>query len=226
MRKSRKKYAEDLGIRINGQIRADEVRVLTDDGENLGVMSTSDALKKAQSFGLDLVEVSGKSRPAIAKITDYGKYKYELKRKTREAKQKQKTVETKTVQVKVGTGEGDLMVKAKNISKWLKEGHRIKLELFLRGRIKYAEKDFLQERMERVYQKLLRTSNTNNMSSKTNKSLTKRIKITKNGKLKVRAEGHCHYNARENNSAKMAKKKMGDIKLSAKTIQQEIPHST
>ncbi len=64
------------------------------------------------------------------------------------------------------------------------------------------------------------------MSSKTNKSLTKRIKITKNGKLKVRAKGHCHYNARENNSAKMAKKKMGDIKLSAKTIQQEIPHST
>ncbi len=150
MRKSRKKYAEDLGIRINGQIYANEVRVLTDDGENLGVMSTPDALKKAQSFGLDLVEVSGKSRPAIAKITDYGKYKYELKRKTREIKQKQKTVETKTVQVKVGTGEGDLIVKAKNISKWLKEGHRIKLELFLRGRIKYAEKDFLQERMERV----------------------------------------------------------------------------
>jgi len=109
MRKSRKKYAEDLGIRINKQIWADEVRVLTDDGENLGVMPTRDALKKAESMGLDLVE-----------------------------------------EVKVGTGEGDLMVKAKNISKWLKEGHRIKLELFLRGRIKYAEKDFLQERMERV----------------------------------------------------------------------------
>lgn len=150
MRKSRRKKAEDLGIRINGQIYANHVRVLNDEGENLGEMPIKDALAKAQSFGLDLVEISAKSRPAIVKITDYGKYKYELKRKTRDAKAKQKTVETKTVQVKVGTGEGDLMVKAKNISKWLKEGHRIKLELFLRGRIKYAQKDFLEERMERV----------------------------------------------------------------------------
>lgn len=63
------------------------------------------------------------------------------------------------------------------------------------------------------------------MSSKTNKSLMKRIKITKNGKLKVRAKGRCHYNSRENNSAKMAKKKMGDIKLTNKVISQEIPHS-
>ena len=150
MRKSRRKRAEDLGIRINDQIYADEVRVLKDDGDNLGVMPLKEAIKKAQSFGLDLVEISGKSRPAVVKITDYGKYKYELKRKTREAKNKQSTVETKTVQVKPTTGEGDLMTKAKNISKWLKEGHRIKLELYLRGRIKYSDKDFLQERMERV----------------------------------------------------------------------------
>lgn len=150
MRKSRRKIAEDLGIRINGQITAPEVRVLTDDGENLGVMSVEEALKKAESFGKDLVEISPNARPVVVKITDYGRYKYDLKRKTREAKQKQKSVETKTVQVKPGTGEGDLLVKAKNISKWLKEGHRIKLELFLRGRIKYAEKDFLEERMNRV----------------------------------------------------------------------------
>lgn len=64
------------------------------------------------------------------------------------------------------------------------------------------------------------------MASKTNKSLTKRIKITKNGKLKVRAKGQCHFNSRENNSAKMAKKKMGEITLKNKVIQQEIPHST
>lgn len=63
------------------------------------------------------------------------------------------------------------------------------------------------------------------MTQKTNKSLTKRIKITKNGKLKVRAKGQCHYNARENNSAKMAKKKMGDINIKAKVLQQQIPHS-
>jgi len=150
MRKSRRKRAEDLGIKINDQIYASEVRVLTDDGENHGVMSLEDALKEAGKRGKDLIEVSPNARPVVVRITDYGQYKYELKRKTRDAKQKQKTVETKTVQVKPGTGEGDLMVKARNISKWLKEGHRIKLELFLRGRIKYAEKDFLEERMERV----------------------------------------------------------------------------
>ena len=126
------------------------MRVLTDDGENHGVMSLKDALKEAGKRVKDLIEVSPNARPVVVRITDYGQYKYELKRKTRDAKQKQKTVETKTVQVKPGTGEGDLMVKARNISKWLKEGHRIKLELFLRGRIKYAEKDFLEERMERV----------------------------------------------------------------------------
>ena len=150
MRKSRRKKAEDLGIRINDQISAPEVRVLTDDGENIGVMSTRDAMKEAESRGKDLIEISPNARPVVVKITDYGQYKYELKRKTREAKQKQKTVETKTVQVKPNTGEGDLMVKAKNISKWLKEGHRIKLELYLRGRIKYSDKDFLEERMQRV----------------------------------------------------------------------------
>lgn len=150
MRKSRRKKAEDLGIRINDQISASEVRVLTDDGENIGVLSLKDAMKEAASRGKDLVELSPNARPVVVKITDYGQYKYDLKRKTRDAKQKQKTVETKTVQVKPNTGEGDLIVKAKNISKWLKEGHRIKVELYLRGRIKYAEKDFLQERMERV----------------------------------------------------------------------------
>lgn len=150
MKKSKKKIAEDLGIKINDQIIAREVRVLLDEGGNLGVMTTKDALKKAASMGLDLIEVSPNADPVVAKITDYGKYKYELKRKRAEAKLKQKTVETKTVQIKVGTGEGDLIVKARNISTWLKEGHRIKLELFLKGRIKFAEEEFLKERMNRV----------------------------------------------------------------------------
>ncbi len=150
MKKSKKKIAEDLGVRINEQISAQEVRVLADDDGNVGVMSLKEALKKASAKGLDLVEISPNAIPVVVKITDYGKYKYELKRKRAEIKQKQKTVETKTVQIKVGTGEGDLIVKARNISTWLKEGHRIKLELFLRGRIKFAEEQFLNERMNRV----------------------------------------------------------------------------
>tara|TARA_B100000378_G_C18025502_1_gene405649 strand:- start:196 stop:753 length:558 start_codon:yes stop_codon:yes gene_type:complete len=144
-----KKPAKQYRIRINDQIRADEVRVITDD-ESLGVMSTPDALKEAQNRGLDLLEISPKAKPPVAKITDYGKYQYEQKKKAKEAKAKAKTVETKNVQVKIGTSEGDLLIKAKNISEWLVEGHRVKLDLFLRGRSKYMEQDFLKTRLDRV----------------------------------------------------------------------------
>ena len=113
-------------------------------------MSASAALTLAYERGFDLVEVSAKSNPPIVKITDYGKFKYEKKKKEQESRQKTKTTETKVIQVKPNTGEGDLVIKAKNISKWLKEGHRVKLDLFLRGRSKYMEQDFLKERMERV----------------------------------------------------------------------------
>ncbi len=148
--RGKKKFARDDRVRINEQITYEEVRVLADEGENLGTMSADAALEMAYSRSLDLVEVSGKSKPPIVKITDYGKFKYEKKKKEQESRQKTKTTETKVIQVKPNTGEGDLVIKAKNISKWLKEGHRVKLDLFLRGRSKYMEQDFLKERMERV----------------------------------------------------------------------------
>jgi translation initiation factor IF-3 len=80
-------------------------------------MKTKDALTKARSLNLDLVEVSGKSKPALVKIVDYGKFLYDKKKKDKEIKAKTVTTEIKTVQVKPGTGEGDLILKAKNISK-------------------------------------------------------------------------------------------------------------
>ncbi len=137
-------------VRINDQIRYEEVRVLDADGNNLGLMSSSEALDKAYEMNLDLVEISAKANPPLVKIVDYGKFVYEQKKKARAAKQKQKVVETKNVQVKVGTGEADLILKAKNVSKWLEENNRVKLDLFLRGRVKYMEKDFLEERLKRI----------------------------------------------------------------------------
>ena len=148
--RGKKKFSRDDRVRINEQITYNEVRVLADDGENIGTMAPGDALQMAYDRGLDLVEVSGKSNPPIVKITDYGQFKYEKKKKEQESRQKTKTTETKVIQVKPNTGEGDLVIKAKNISKWLKEGNRVKLDLFLRGRSKYMEQDFLKERMERV----------------------------------------------------------------------------
>ena len=140
----------NIKVRINHQIRVPEVRVITDDGDNLGVMSVGDALKRAQEMGLDLIEISPNAVPLVAKIMDYGKFQYAEKKKLKDSKAKSQSVEVKSVQVKIATDEHDLAMKAAKISEWLKEGHRVRLNLFLSGRAKYMEKNFLQERMERI----------------------------------------------------------------------------
>ena len=136
-------------VRINHQIRAKELRVIGPEGENIGVISLSEALHQAQEAGLDLIEISPVAVPPVAKIMDYGKFEYEQNKKRREIKAKSHVTETKSVQVKIGTGEHDLNLKAKRAAEWLKEGHRVKVDLFLWGRYKYMEFAFLKERLER-----------------------------------------------------------------------------
>lgn len=136
--------------RINNQIRASEVRLLGPEGENFGVLKIAEALAKAKELGLDLVEISPNAVPPIARVIDYGKFLYMENKKQKAIKAKVQTVEIKNIQVKVGTGEHDLNLKAKKASKWLKEGHRIKIDLFLPGRTKYMNESFLKERMDRV----------------------------------------------------------------------------
>ncbi|MFA5841768.1 MAG: translation initiation factor IF-3 [Candidatus Paceibacterota bacterium] len=136
--------------RINNQIRASELRVLGYEGENLGLLPTSEALKIAYDQGLDLIEISPDAKPPVAKIMDFGKYQYELSKKQKKMKAKAHVTETKTLQVKIGTGEHDLGIKAKQASNWLKEGHRIRIDLFLAGRAKYMDDKFLKERLERI----------------------------------------------------------------------------
>jgi len=136
--------------RTNLYIRAAELRVLDEEGENLGVMATKDALKLAQDRGVDLIEIAPDAKPPIAKIMEYGKYVYLQNKKDKKARSGAKPSETKSIQIKVATGEHDLELKAKNAAKWLKEGHRIKVELYLSGRAKYQEEAFLRERLDRV----------------------------------------------------------------------------
>ena len=136
--------------RINNQIRASEVRVISNTGENLGVLSFKDAFAMANEQGFDLIEITPNANPPIVKIADYGKYKYEQNKKQKKAKAGAKTTETKAIQIKIGTGENDLALKARKASEWLKEGHRIKVELFLSGRSKYMADAFLRERLDRV----------------------------------------------------------------------------
>lgn len=135
--------------RINDAIRARELRVVGPEGENLGVLATSEAIKKAEEAKLDLIEISPNAKPPVAKIMDFGQYRYETKRKASEVKAKSHVTETKNVQVKIGTGDNDQMLKAKRAAEWLNEGHRVKVDLFLWGRYKYMEADFLKERLER-----------------------------------------------------------------------------
>jgi len=139
-----------LRERINNQIRAKELRVIDSENQNLGVLGIKEALELAQSKGLDLIEISPNANPPVAKIMEFGKYQYEASKKLKKAKAGAKPTETKSIQVKIGTGDHDLELKAKTASKWLKEGHRIKIELFLSGRAKYMDEKFLRERLDRV----------------------------------------------------------------------------
>ena len=140
---------EQVRVRMNDGIRAREVRVIGPEGENFGVMQTKDAVAKAGELGLDLIEISPNAVPPVAKITDYGKFKYEQKKKEKDAKSKSHVTETKVTQVKIGTSERDMHIKASKVAIWLREGHRAKIDLFLWGRYKYMEFNFLKERLER-----------------------------------------------------------------------------
>lgn len=122
-------------LRINNQIRLPELQVIDEDGKQLGVMSTEDAIKLAKEKDLDLVEVGPNVSPPIAKIMDYGKYMYRKERQEKKGP-KPKEQERKTVRVGYKTGAHDLEFKAKQVSEFLKEGHIVKIELTLRGREK------------------------------------------------------------------------------------------
>jgi translation initiation factor IF-3 len=137
-------------VSINNNIRAPKLRVIGSQGENLGVLTKEDALAQAKALGLDLIEVSPQADPPVARIADYGKYTYEMSKKLKEVKAKAHTTETKNVQISVTIGEHDIMIKTKQAAEWIKEGHRVKIELQLKGRTKYMDETFLRSRMERV----------------------------------------------------------------------------
>lgn len=137
-------------VSINNNIRAPKLRVIGSMGENLGVLTKEEALAHAKQVGLDLIEVSPQADPPVARIADYGKYTYEMSKKQKEVKARAHITETKNIQISVSIGEHDIMIKAKQAAEWIKEGHRVKIELQLKGRTKYMEEGFLRSRMERI----------------------------------------------------------------------------
>ena len=119
---------------INEQIRCKEVRVIGEEGQQLGVMASRDALNMAKDAGVDLVMVSPSANPPVCRIVDYGKFKYEQLRKEKEAKKKQKTVEVKEVRLSPNIDVNDLNTKCNAARKFLEKGNKVKVTLRFRGR--------------------------------------------------------------------------------------------
>jgi translation initiation factor IF-3 len=119
---------------INEQIRDREVRVVGEDGEQLGVMPIEEALRRAEDAGLDLVKIAPTAKPPVCKIVDYGKYKYDQLRKAKEAKKKQKIVDIKEIRMSPNIDTNDLNTKINAARKFLTKGNRVKFTIRFRGR--------------------------------------------------------------------------------------------
>ena len=139
-------------LMINEQIRDKEVRLIGEDGEQLGVMPARDALQMAKDAALDLVKIAPTAKPPVCKIIDYGKYRYELARKEKEAKKKQKVIEVKEVRLSPNIDTNDLSTKMGAARKFLEKGDKVKVTLRFRGRemahmskSRYILEDFAKE---------------------------------------------------------------------------------
>ncbi len=121
-------------IRVNEKIRAEEVRLISSSGENLGIVPLKEALRLAQEEELDLVEVAPNASPPVCKIMDYGKFKYKASKKVQESKKKTKTLQLKEVKLRPSTDDHDLDTKIKGIRRFLEKKNRVKVTIFFRGR--------------------------------------------------------------------------------------------
>ncbi|USD39754.1 MULTISPECIES: translation initiation factor IF-3 [Ferrimonas] len=120
--------------RINGEIRAREVRLIGVDGEQAGIVSGREAAELAQEAGLDLVEISPNAEPPVCRIMDYGKFLYEQAKNQKEQRKKTKRIQVKEVKFRPGTDDGDYQVKLRNLTRFLEDGDKAKVTLRFRGR--------------------------------------------------------------------------------------------
>lgn len=141
--------AEDTRARVNRQIRVSPLRVISPEGEQLGVMPLDRALREAEDRGLDLVEVASDARPPVVKIMDYGKYRYEQQRKARKAKKKQHRVQVKEVKFRPGIERHDFEFKVRHARRFLEDGNKVKATMMFRGR-QLAHPEAGREVLDRV----------------------------------------------------------------------------
>ena len=139
--------------RLNGEIRYPEVRVISADGAQLGIMSSREAQLKAHEAGLDLVEIASNANPPVVKIIDWGKYQYQKMKEQAKAKKKAKSSELKQIRLGLKIGENDLNIKVRKILEFLEDGDRVKVMLVFRGR-EMAHKEVGFDLMNKIIEKL------------------------------------------------------------------------
>lgn len=193
-------------IRINRQINSKSVRLISDDGEQVGIKSIDEALRLAEGAGLDLVEVAPNASPPVCKIMDFGKYKYELSKKEKSNKKKQVTVSVKEIRLRPKIEEHDYDFKMKHARKFLEMGNKVKATVLFRGR-ELAHKEFgrkvldkltedlsdiakversplLEEKYGYVSCEKINTSETKMPKMKSSRAASKRFKLSATGKVK------------------------------------------
>ncbi|MBK7661417.1 MAG: translation initiation factor IF-3 [Betaproteobacteria bacterium] len=126
--------ANDKAVRINGEINAPEVRLVGVEGEPLGIVSITEAMRMAEEAEIDLVEIAPTAKPPVCRLMDYGKFKYKESKKAHEAKLKQKQIQVKEIKFRPGTDEGDYQIKLRNLLRFLSDGDKTKITLRFRGR--------------------------------------------------------------------------------------------
>ena len=136
-------------MRINEDIRVREVRLIDQDGEQAGIVPTTDALNMAKDLGLDLVEVSPQARPPVCKLLNYGKYKYELEKKSREQKKNASQVRLKEVRMQPKIEQHDMAFKTKHVQEFLAQGNKVKVTIRFRGR-ELAHTEIGKEKLDMI----------------------------------------------------------------------------
>ncbi|MGH1425067.1 MAG: translation initiation factor IF-3 [Pseudooceanicola sp.] len=147
---------------MNEKIRANEIRLIGAEGENVGVVTPSRAMEMADQAGLDLVEISPNAEPPVCKIMDFGKYKYETQKRESEARKKQKIIEVKEVKFRPNTDTHDYEVKMRNVVRFLEAGDKVKVTLRFRGR-EMAHQNLGRELLERVADDIQELGKVENM---------------------------------------------------------------
>ena len=163
---------------INEQIRDKEVRVVSETGEQLGIMSSKDAQKLADEQGVDLIKIAPTAKPPVCKIMDYGKYRYEQARKAKEAKKKQKTIETKEIRLSPNIDTNDLNTKVNQAKKFLQKGAKVKVSLRFRGR-EMAHKDVGREILNAFFEELKDVASVDKPAKMEGRSMVMFLSATK-----------------------------------------------